>query len=317
MESKRLSRSKQRWSEDSDKRRGSDGKRKSSSRPLPPDMDPFAGMKTSINYQQEIERLKSMVPKASDKKHPPLRPKSMSSVPLSSPSLISDHSLSQPQHTPSTIPPTPTTPTHSPSIPIPPSASLIHSPPTATDPPLSAAAHFSSSSSSSSSTSSTSASSISSASSSPPTSNTLCTPPDDAPPPFPRPSLWNDLPSAVSDEEKTRFLNFMRSWTGGHWNGWHQPAYQLKSRSEPCSPLHDASFSLRHPSSPLDLVIDPRRYYASLPPPPLRAPSLEWLGMAGPSSTYPLGTIGDRPIQRHPMDDPNRRLHNLFGVPVT
>jgi hypothetical protein len=32
--------------------------------------DPFAGMKTCINYQQEIERLKTLVPKVEIKKRP-------------------------------------------------------------------------------------------------------------------------------------------------------------------------------------------------------------------------------------------------------
>lgn len=38
--------------------------------------DPFAGMNSSINYQQEIERLKALVPKGDPKKRTPSRPRS-------------------------------------------------------------------------------------------------------------------------------------------------------------------------------------------------------------------------------------------------
>lgn len=38
--------------------------------------DPFAGMNSSINYQQEIERLKALVPKVDPKKRPSGRPRS-------------------------------------------------------------------------------------------------------------------------------------------------------------------------------------------------------------------------------------------------
>ncbi|KAI8074651.1 hypothetical protein BC940DRAFT_288757 [Gongronella butleri] len=79
--------------------------------------------------------------------------------------------------------------------------------------------------------------------------------------------------SPVSDEEKARFLHFVRSWTGGHWNGWHQPTYQLK-QPPPFVMMDAATMSSRHYDT---------------------TSSMEWVGMAGPSSPLPIGTIGDRP----------------------
>ncbi|CAO3587904.1 unnamed protein product [Absidia cylindrospora] len=291
-------------------------KRKLSPRASAPDgptaADPFAGMKTCINYQQEIERLKTLVPKVENKKrssqhqqqHHHQRSNSSAMTITESNMMDPDHNAdSDTDTTTVTVPATATAapapaPTALPTLTadVNTTTSIISSTTRTTSVPSSSSSsssssHISSNSSSSSLSSSHDSLSSSSLSStcSPPSSISSIMPPtshssilphetpssthttSDSPTNTAPTTVSNELmeplntttspkvekrassTSVITDEEKARFLEFMRSWTGG-LNGWNeqpmeqkgymwnhqQPSRQppLWTRSEPCSPLH-------------------------------------------------------------------------------
>ncbi|KAI8334575.1 hypothetical protein BC941DRAFT_431584 [Chlamydoabsidia padenii] len=288
----------------------------------PTTADPFAGMKTCINYQQEIERLKTLVPKVEIKKRPSssssLRPNSTGGTDSSD--MISSSSSQ---------------------------ASSISSSTTSSSSHDSVSSSSTSACSPSSSATSLKSLSVQHSVDSTPTM-TICLNDESPllPPPPPeddhlQQSSSSSSSSVITDEEKTRFLEFMRSWTGG-LNGWNgQPREQQKgwmwnqqprTRSEPTTPLHeihpwhqhqqqkqynntsmDMPNHLYQPiSSPpalssyhqQPLYFTPMQpiFHQPLPPPP----TMEWHGNLGTSSS--IGTIGDR---HRPT-----RQHGSFGVSV-
>ncbi|KAI8093482.1 uncharacterized protein BX664DRAFT_329805 [Halteromyces radiatus] len=289
-----------------DKRRWTDSKRKTSKT----SDDPFAGMKTCINYQQEIERLKALVPKVDVKKRSSQRPTSITTI---SPRLI---------------------PTSSVNI-------------------SSSSSHTSSSSSASSCVSLSSASSATN--SPPPINNTLSNSSslsdhdtywqssplekdsniiDRTTSSLHKPSL--DKQSVITDEEKARFLEFMRNWTGG-LNGWNDHVTEknalwrqrrttpLSTRSEPSSPRHESLHQPYHPfvsyhlqqSHYLPTISRQQHLYPTMHQQYhlSHQPSMECMT---PSSS--VGTIGDRHYSfqgRVGSDQVLRsRSSNPFGVSV-
>ncbi|KAI8141618.1 hypothetical protein BJV82DRAFT_618449, partial [Fennellomyces sp. T-0311] len=139
------------------------------------DDDPFAGMTSGVNYEQEIERLKALVPKVDSKKR---RPRSAGGERKAKPVLARRTS-------PPTRPSTETTPSSSPYYD---TSSRVTSPSLSTPRSLSPAQ-------------------------SDYTSMTI--------PPVPEEDEEEPQQSVITEEEKTRFLEFMRSWTGG-WKEWER-----------------------------------------------------------------------------------------------
>ncbi|ORZ21247.1 hypothetical protein BCR42DRAFT_434159 [Absidia repens] len=287
-------------------------KRKLSPRSSAPDgptaADPFAGMKTCINYQQEIERLKTLVPKVESKKRSSQNQQQHHQRSISSTMTISESNVMDPEHNadtaivPATVPTTADATAAPASTALPTlnadddtTASIISSTTKTTSVPSSSSSssslsHISSNSSSSSLSSShdSLSSSLSSACSPPSSINSIMPPTShssilphetpssthttsDSPVGTSPTTASNELmeqlnttvspkvekrassTSVITDEEKARFLEFMRSWTGG-LNGWNERPMEQKgymwnqqpssrqpplwTRSEPCSPLH-------------------------------------------------------------------------------
>ncbi|KAG2220799.1 hypothetical protein INT45_012468 [Circinella minor] len=205
------------------------------------DDDPFAGMTTGVNYQQEIERIKSIVPKVdSSKKATHRRLKSVGAYNNNNNYYNSNNNVVG-----STVTNSNTIGKMKPMVLPPPTFSRRSSPPS---PPSSTNNNINNMNSSRLST--TSAESTPSSSpyydaSSRMTSPSLSTPRSLSPiqsdytsttfPPVPEEDEqqcvmlddeeqeddYNQQRSVITEEEKTRFLQFMRNWTGG-WKQWER-----------------------------------------------------------------------------------------------
>jgi hypothetical protein len=147
--------------------------------------DPFAGMKSCVDYEQEIERIKQLVPKVDHRKRSP----KTSTASSSSSSTISDTSS-----TDSTATITPT----------------LHN------------ININNTSTNINNTPTTSVPSLYSRSSSPCSDNHDSS--DDA-------ESVPEQTSVITEEEKARFLAFVRSWTGDWKGGWNSSPVELNSGS--------------------------------------------------------------------------------------
>ncbi|KAF7727127.1 hypothetical protein EC973_007988 [Apophysomyces ossiformis] len=150
------------------------------------DDDPFAGMNSCVDYEAEIERLKALVPKVEAKKRSSPRPRSTGDTikpPRSSVEIPARASL----------PPSKSTTLPTKSAPI---RRLPTSPPRSR--PTSA---------------------LDMADKSTRAEITQTSPPTTRPTSPVESNNSNNNNDVVSDEDKIRFLEFVRSWTGG-WRGW-------------------------------------------------------------------------------------------------
>ncbi|KAG0168493.1 hypothetical protein DFQ28_005639 [Apophysomyces sp. BC1034] len=194
-------------------------KKKVISPALKPDDDPFAGMNQFVDYQQEIERLKALVPKVEAKRRTLSRPKSTGSEPSSSLRLgRGSWNDSGPRPAGKSIS------TKS----VPPS---VRRGPTS---PVSRTRPMSSLDLASATKTKDLDGSISPSSTSPTSSGRITpilSPTIDTPTTFGHDQVESqtleekdeastkEVGPAITEEEKTRFLEFVRSWTGG-LKGW-------------------------------------------------------------------------------------------------
>ncbi|KAI9247447.1 hypothetical protein BDA99DRAFT_525936 [Phascolomyces articulosus] len=175
------------------------------------DEDPFAGMTTGVNYQQEIERLKSIVPKVDSKKSN-RRPRSIGSTTTTP---IVPMGKMKPIILPST-----TTLGRRTSPPVISTSSRLSTTSTETTP--SSSPYYDGNSR----VTSPSLSTPRSLSPMPSDYTSMTIPPvpeeDEQQCIYIKEELQEDEQqqhSVITEEEKTRFLQFMRHWTGG-WKGW-------------------------------------------------------------------------------------------------
>lgn len=178
--------------------------------------DPFAGMNSSINYQQEIERLKALVPKGDPKKRTPSRPRSTAFESVSSNNKPVAHTKSKSQTFPSSSSSSSTTP----------NAGNNRRTPTS---PLSRSSRPQSAfyiSTDSRASTPSSSNFFNDAAAATKMASPMATPRSLSPARSDQTSMGiHTVPEededakikqeVISEEEKNRFLEFMRSWTGG------------------------------------------------------------------------------------------------------
>ncbi|KAG0165337.1 hypothetical protein DFQ28_009410 [Apophysomyces sp. BC1034] len=174
--------------------------------------DPFAGMNSCIDYEAEIERLKALVPKVEAKKRPSPRPRSTGDATIKPPRS----NMEIPTRT--SLPPSKST---TPPKPVP-VQRLPTSPPRSR--PTSA---------------------LDMADKPSRTDNIQTSPPTTRPT-----SPVESNTDVVSDEDKIRFLEFVRSWTGG-WRGWETNRDSVESIKE--------AGSLWAEQTPWDSTVDRQR----------------------------------------------------------
>ncbi|KAI8370372.1 uncharacterized protein BYT42DRAFT_86084 [Radiomyces spectabilis] len=290
--------------------------------------DPFAGMNSCVNYQQEIERLKALVPKVEGKKRSGTRnrPTGSDQPPSNSVKLPRSATPSGTNVKPvstvpavTTPPPPPTSSSSSTGLPTSQSTTAPPSSTTFTTPHQRP------------STSGVTSPRTSSRSMSPTTSSGHSTPDENS-----APNNGTTEP-VITEEEKLRFLEFVRNWTGG-WNGWDsnlrsfdsvRKGGSLWAEQTPWSSAsdpqrHSLQESLRKRENPLVITMPKRSMFdmtRSEPCTPMTESSDTY--WQSPLDDLQMNQSSRRPLSLNPTDsfhdfyrdDPLRRDPMLQSLP--